>query len=39
MYRHVPTEIAEPRPGRTPPLFGTCSFTQDIDIAGFNSCA
>jgi hypothetical protein len=24
---------------RAPPLIETCSFNQDTDIAGFNSCA
>ena len=38
-HLHLPTEIPEPRPGRAAPLPGTCSFTQDTDIAGFNSCA
>jgi hypothetical protein len=36
---HLPTEVPAPRPGRAPPLLETCSFNQDTDIAGFNSCA
>jgi len=30
---------ASPRHAPAPPLLETCSFNQDTDIAGFNSCA
>jgi hypothetical protein len=38
-HLHLPIEVPTPRPGRAPPLLETCSFNQDTDIAGFNSCA
>jgi len=38
-HLHLPTEVPTPRPGRAPPRLETCSFNQDTDIAGFNSCA
>jgi hypothetical protein len=38
-HLHLPTEVPAPRPGRAPTPLAACSFNQDKDIAGFDSCA
>jgi len=38
-HLHLLTETPEPGPGLAPLLFVACSFSQDTNVAGFNSCA